>query len=214
MYGRRYQSGEYDKIVDVKEDYSVRQYAINRFNAENATEEEKVLLADMLQYGAQSQLYQNYKANKLITEGSDVADIMAMASDFVVPETIKNIVGNQDTSNRITSAGVRISNVYQIYFRITKEANTKVFLQVGNKEKVDVTDKLENGSLYTDAIKATENDKVFTVSLVKDGEAEATSTITYSINSYVNSKYDSVQIGDLVKAISNYGKSANAYQSK
>ena len=114
----------------------------------------------------------------------------------------------------LTSAGVRISNVYQIYFRITKEANTKVFLQVGNKEKVDVTDKLENGSLYTDAIKATENDKVFTVSLVKDGEAEATSTITYSINSYVNSKYDSVQIGDLVKAISNYGKSANAYQSK
>jgi hypothetical protein len=189
-------------VLDTKDDYSVKKYAENLYNKEGSSEALKTLLADMLHYGAAVQQHIGYKTDDLATKGIDWT-----VSTYDKPEGVKTAT-QHDTDNKVVAVGLNISNVNKIYFRVTlKDEVTFSLTRNGNK-----ADFVTDGDLiYTEAINATGFDDVFVLTITKDGEV--ISTVSYNLNAYINSKFDSEKLGNIIPALNNYGLSAKAYAS-
>ena len=190
--------------------YSIKQYAINQFGktAEqlNLTEakftELKTLLSDMLVYGAEAQKYAKYKADSLVT---DNLPITLTPSNNAKPEGIDN---SNATNTVILSAGLNISHVNKIFFRLDSSVtmkNAKITI-TANGENVNYT--VKGRLIYTDAILATGFDTTYTITVEYEG---TTSVINYSVNTYIAAMYDGYGVSDICKALNNYGQSAQAY---
>ena len=203
-------------VLDTVSNYSVEQYCLNQSGktaAElglNEQQREKllVLLADMLVYGGEAQIYKNYNTDNIVSDNDIVA---SYASTFVVPEGVRIITGNKDTNNQVTAVGVNMSNVNKIYFKIKITDNVTIKL---NGKEVDKSTLAKNDDgiylLYSDGIKATQFDNVFTLQIVNN-DIEITK-VEYNVNAYVQAKYNTPIIENIVKALSNYGRSAKNYK--
>ena len=103
-----------------------------------------------------------------------------------------------------------MSNVNKLYFKMALTDEVKVKLN-GTELNKNTFTKNSDGTftLYTKDIKATQFNSVFTLELVKGNET--ISTVNYNVNAYVQSKYNAEGLENIVKALSNYGKSASAY---
>ena len=64
-------------------------------------------------------------------------------------------------------------------------------------------------TLYTKDITATQFNDVFTLTIIKNG-VEITK-VEYNVNAYIQSKYEADGLAKIVKALSNYGKSAKDF---
>ena len=109
-----------DEILDTIENYSVRTYCLNTLAKDAATlgisEEKcsalKILLADILEYGASAQLYFGYKTDALVNEGVEGS------REFVELTKTKEYT---ETSYReeikITSVGACLGHVNSLYIQ-------------------------------------------------------------------------------------------------
>ncbi len=196
------------KVISIKDNYSVKSYADNLMSksaednglTENQYSALKTLLSDMLVYGAEAQKHMGYNTETLATDSVS----WLVPSTFVTPAGVKITTGNTDENNKVLGLGVQISNVNRIYFRVNV-TDAEIYLN----EKL-VTPNAEN-KIYTSDIKATEFDKVYTLTIVKDSTTIA--EIQYNVNAYIESKNASTTVGSIVKALNNYGVSAKAYRS-
>jgi hypothetical protein len=160
----------------------------------------------MLVYGAAAQDYMDYNTDNLADSSNWVNDYK---SSFTVPTGVKNITGNTDKNNKIKAASLHFSNVNKIYFRlILTDENVKVLLNGLEINRASL-EKQKDGTylLYTKDLKATEFDKVFTLTLV-DASGKELSKAEYNVNAYIQAKYESQSVGTIVKALNNYGVSA------
>lgn len=209
-------SGNY--VIAQKENYSIKAYCENQIKRSSIelglTNTQysyfKTLLADMLVYGAAAQDYMDYNTNNLADSSNWVNDYK---SSFTVPTGVKNITGNTDKNNKIKAASLHFSNVNKIYFRlILTDENVKVLLNGVEINRASL-EKQKDGTylLYTKDLKATEFDKVFTLTLV-DASGKELSKAEYNVNAYIQAKYESQSVGTIVKALNNYGVSAKNYQ--
>ncbi len=208
-------SGE--NVIAQKDAYSVNTYCENQISR-SASElgltntqyaKLKTLLADMLVYGSAAQDYMDYKTDNLTDNSQWVQE---NKSTFTVPNGVKVLTGNNDLNNCIKSASLNMSNVNKIYFRlILTDDSVKVLL---NNVEIDKSTLIKQADgtyvIYTDDLKATEFDKVFTLTLV-DANNNEISKIQYNVNAYIQAKYGSSTVGNIVKALNNYGVSAKAY---
>ena len=200
--------------VDVKEAYSVRAYCDDALAADPDNKALATLLADLLAYGAAAQDYTDFKADTPVGEGfgaapsewEDVTD-----TDFSLSDKTREDI-------RFTAAGVRFGYVNYIYFKIKAADLAGVTLTVNGKtytahDLAPTEDDDDTYILYTDPIRATELDKVFTAELAADGEV--IQTLIYSVKSYVYAKQNAEnnKMAALVKALYSYGCSAVAYKS-
>lgn len=196
------------KVISIKDNYSVKSYADNLMSksaednglTENQYSALKTLLSDMLVYGAEAQKHMGYNTETLATDSVS----WLVPSTFVTPAGVKITTGNTDENNKVLGLGVQISNVNRIYFRVNV-TEAEIYLD----EKL-ITPNAEN-KIYTSDIKATEFDKVYTLTIVKDSTTIA--EIQYNVNAYIESKNASTTVGSIVKALNNYGVSAKAYRS-
>ncbi len=198
------------------ENYSVALYCQRQINktAEElgytSAQHEKfrTLLADMLEYGAQSQLYKDYSTDSLANSYDWVNEYK---SDFTVPIGVKEVIGNTDSENKVKSLGVHVSNANNVFFKLVlNDENVEVYVdgtKISRSELIQNTD--GSYTYYTHDLKATEFDKVFTLKLVKDGNT--ISTVSYNVCAYVGAKHNDASVGELSKALYNYGKSAKEY---
>ena len=205
-----------EEVLDTKETYSVKNYCENQKNrsaeslglAEKEFECLKTLMADMLVYGSASQEYKNYNTSNLADSAEWVSEYK---STFEVPVGVRIITGNTDTDNQVTAVGVNMANVNKIYFKIkiTDDITVKI-----NDKEIDKSTLAKNDDgiylLYSDGIKATQFDKIFTLQLLEGGN-EITK-VEYNVNAYIQAKYETPSVQKIVKALSNYGVSANNYQ--
>ena len=202
--------------IDSYNNYSVRQYCNNMASTtakENGFTEVQhkamlTLLADTLNYGAQAQLYKEYKADNLVNNEPWVKEY---ESSFKVPQGIKKISGNQDSSDYISAAGLSISNVNNVYFRLVLNSENVVITlnnKVVNKAQLEKDD---DGTylLYSEELTATQFDKVFNLVLLKNGQE--ISSIRYNVKAFIQSKHASATVGGISKALNNYGDSAVYY---
>ncbi len=202
--------------IDSYNGYSVRQYCNNMASTtakeNNFTQVQHNamlrLLADTLNYGAEAQLYQNYKTNTL---ANSEPWVMQNESSFKIPQGIKEVKGNQDTDGQIKSASLSISNVNNIYFRLVLNSED-VVITLNNKVIDRSQLKLDDDGtylLYTEDLTATQFDKEFKLVLSKNGQE--ISNARYNLKAFVQSKHASESVGGISKALSNYGDSAVYY---
>ncbi len=197
-----------NEVIFTKDNYSVKAYAESQMSktAEQIGISEskyialKTLLSDMLIYGDNAQINRGYKTEDLASTGVS----WLAPSTFSAPTGVKNVTGNTDENNKVLGLGVNVGNVNKIYFRVNV---TDAIIYV---DGVEMTPD-ENNKVYTDAIKATQYADVHTIEIVK-GE-EVISKIEYNVNAYIVAKHESANVGSIVKALNNYGASANNYKA-
>ena len=203
--------------------YTFKENAVNLYNNRPYIDEDtpysdeqyaalKKFLATMLNYGAESQKHQNYKEDQLVTKDLDWTELKEEAPGA---PTVENPVksGNDKAGAQVTSVGMNIGSEYKLYFKFNNfdSENYRVFFVVGGEEK-EITNEIDAGRYDTAGIKAHENDKVFTVKIVEKNNVEnVVSQVNYSVNNYINKKYSSSNVGDIVKSIHSYGVAAEAY---
>ena len=203
-------------VADVKEEYSVKQYAIDAFAYYNETDYPdessaalRRLLADMLYYGAAAQEYAGYKTDTLVTDGIE----LSAASDVIPSVDDKNkSVSATDGDVKFTAAGVRFDYNNRIYVKFTATSLDGITVSVnGNNLDIAETGTANVYIAYSDAISALEFGNAVAFTLSSDGEV--IQTLIYTVNDYALSKYTDAEMGDLALALYRYGKSAVAYNA-
>ena len=119
-----------------------------------------------------------------------------------------------------TGAGLNLTNEMNMYISFTAESveGLSVMFTINDREYTyDVSEYTpdENGKykVYFCGVNAYEFGDVVTVNFVVD-EAVIGDTLSYSVDSYINYMYNNTDeaLAELVKAISNYGRSAADYK--
>ena len=205
------------RVIETIANYSVKQYCDNLFNKTNIELELsdvqynslKCLMADMLYYGKTAQIYKDYNVENL---ADNLTWVETNRSTFIVPNGTREVLGNADVNNRVKALGLNMANVNKIYFRFTlaDEVIIKLDGQVIDEDSL-IKESDNSYLLYSRDIYATEFDKIFTLELIKDDEV--ISTVRYNVNSYIENKYSSETVGDIVKGLSQYGLSAKGYKA-
>lgn len=171
------------------------------------------LLESLLNYGAEAQKYTDHNTDSLVNDG------VSANGDFN-PESVPSVkesgevLGNSGA--KFVSATVRFDSINFIRFDFVlgTAAIEDITVEIGEKVYT-YTSFTDNGdgsySVYSDAIYATEFDKLHTATLKVSG-AEAHSA-AYSVNSYVKAMYGDAEIGELAKALYFYGAASKAYSA-
>lgn len=195
-------------VVDGEEietkDFTATTYLKQVFD--QGDDEQQRLVADIFEYGAAAQAFVNDTSTKINTIYPEVA---AKASTFVAPATTKKSATAHATVAGFTfiNAGLRISSEMKIVFKFNAGANFKLTVN-----GVNVTSGVtQSGGVYeycTNGISVISFDDEYKACLYSGDTL--VQTVTYSVNSYVHSKYQSTtaNLADFVKSIYNYGLSA------
>ena len=190
-------------------EYSVRAYvetALALYPGDTAL---KQLLSDLMYYGAAAQEYIGYKADKLVTDGLDLAGSVATPTDA---DNQKSVTQSTNSNVQFTAAGVRFEYVNRIYVKFRATDISAVTVSVGGVN----LEILETGTAgvyiaYSDPISALRFGEKITFTLSVNGTA--VQTLNYTVNSYAYTKHSDSRISNLALALYRYGKSAFAYDS-
>lgn len=207
-------SGEYVE-VDLKDDYSVKAYAyheLSRTSIEGYSEAKiqalHTLMADMLNYGAAAQLYDNYKVDSLVN-----AELTVSGSTFTAPtDSDASLSGSNSIQNFSATLVYDHANSIRVYFVPADLNAVSVKVVVGAKITDLAIQKTTDGRYYVqvDDIEATHFADIYYFVFNDSSENEV--VISYSVKSYVYNKHNSETDGELIRALWNYGNSAVAYK--
>ena len=171
----------------------------------------KTLIADLLAYGAASQIYTGHNTDALVNEGIEGASEFVALGD----EWDKLPTESTDETVELLSAGLYFTNTNKLYFRFAASDITEenFAVKIGDKEYT-LTDFDVSGSnyiLFTDDIVATELDTLYTVELVKNGET--VQSLEYGVFAYIYDMQNNENeaMANVVKALYNYSVAADAY---
>ncbi|MBR5449546.1 MAG: hypothetical protein IKV43_06110 [Clostridia bacterium] len=196
-------------ITDVKKEYSVKEYALATLEKHSSNKELCQLLTDMLVYGAEAQLYKNYKVDNLVTDGID----LSAASVEIPTELDRNkSVTPANGEVQFTAAGVRFDYVNRIFVKISAPDLDGVAIYAnGVSLEIIETDTKGIYVAYSGAVSALEFGNKVTFTLTVGGTEMQ--KLVYTVNDYAYTKYTDAEIGDLSLALYRYGKSAIAYKN-
>lgn len=194
--------------------YSIRKYAQNMLN--KSTDPLLItLLSDIMVYGEKSQLYTNYKTDELVSR-----DLPIQPSEFPGISGYRVwYVGKEDAATCWKSAGLVLSNnmsmQYQFYAENIEGLSAVVTVDGRSQTITDfqpVKGKTNVYSFTYRGIYATEFNATVSASFFRNG-AQVGNTLNYSVNTYVYIAQDNVNVKlrDIVRAIYNYGVSAEIY---
>ncbi len=193
-------------------EYSVKQYCEDQKNTTDAAL--KTLLADMLVYGAATQIYDGYKTNALVTDGMDVS---AATSATPTMNSVTDITTGMDNAAATwKAASLFLEESVTMRFKFTAESadglTVKVAYEGGEKT---ITDFTKDGDRYVaefNGFNPAQMREEVKVTVCSNGAA-VSETLTYSIESYAAAKQNSTTAGlsDLVIAMMKYGDSTAAW---
>lgn len=207
------------ETVDTAKDFSIENYLkalLKKDRFELAITAEQcaalhTLVRDILNYGAAAQNYRDYNTDSLVNEGVSGGSVFDAES---VVSVKSQTTPTGDGTVKFKTATVRFDSINSIRFDFAiGSANlADLTIVVGDKTYTskDFIVKSEGVySIYTDGITALDFDKEIVACVCVGGEV--VHSVTYSINSYVKSMYQSESMGALARAIFCYGKSSEAY---
>ena len=218
--------------LSVKDTYSVKQYCLNMKSRADAKalglsdaqhEALATLVADILEYGAASQMYTGYKTSALVNADiTGASEFVALGSEYANSGPVTITPAADGTS--LVSAKLELANVLRLYFEFKTTNVANVTIKMGDKV-YDADDftwvKTENDgfgvatkyySISSDAIYAAQFDENCAVTLCVDGvECQK---LSYSVVNYIYNMQNSTSdenLTALLKRIRCYGLSAEAY---
>lgn len=180
-------------------EYSVLQNLNNVKNFDNAN-----LIHALLNYGAAAQKYVGYKTEALVNAG-----VVAPVYETIVNSD--RVIGAENVAGaRFSAAGVYHANANKIYAKVTTADASALTVTINGKAAE--LEKYADGTyiVYTDDIKVTGFDTVYTF-VLSDGTNSQ--TLTYSVNAYCAAKQNAANAAtaELAKAMYAYGMAAEAY---
>ena len=203
-----------------KPEYSVRQYCTNVMAAYPENAKLQTLLADMLVYGAATQMFTGHNADILVTAGLTLSP-----SEFIdLTATDFTRTGMTDENIQWTGAGLECGSQMSMYFILNTMVGTATSVEVSingrttvyNYSDMTIIDESDFGAscrVTFRGIAASEYGDVVTAVLKNNGTPVG-QTLTYSVNSYIYAKQDDntvENLAQLVQALYNYGASAKSY---
>ncbi len=199
-------------------DYSVEQYAYNRLANANATDAEKTLLVDFLNYGAAAQKYFGYKADDLVN--ADLTEEQKAYGSATVPAIESDFSYEGQETELVLFKGASllfIDNIavkFVINFNYYRGTTSDVHLVVecnGSETIVSGDELVANGSFYTytyEGLAIKELRTPVTVTVVETATGKVLSgPLTYSAETYAYNKQSSTD-ADLVELLNNLMKFA------
>ena len=188
---------------------SIKAYCEKLYETYNAASDTtyNAIIADLLEYGAVSQLYKGYNTANLANANETLAANKTVVSD--APATDYTRTGDS-TTTKFTGASLYLDNQVDLVIKFANGDSAELYVG-GTKVTA------EDGS-YTLTVAPADFDKVYTFTL-KDGETTY-STLTYSVNTYIRSKWSSAAkktgtgtLGSLVQAMYALNQSCNVLQN-
>lgn len=209
-------------------EYSIKRYCHNIL--EKSTEQDtelRTLLVDLLNYGAESQIYTNYNTTKLANADlSDVQKAWGTTGD-VETKSVQNLKYEEiDTPTvKWKAAGLYLDEEATLRFTIQADSvdNLAVkvtcgttIIEIPSSEFVKRNDVNADNMYYVYVrginVSQMRNELYLTV---YDGETAASNTICYSVESYAHTMLNNVtsteQLKNLLIAMIKYGDAAKAY---
>ena len=203
-------------------EYSVATYCYNTLMNYSGDEyaELRTLLVDLLNYGAQTQLYTNYKTGKLAN--ASLTDAQKAWATVSAPklETVldKEYTTIENPSVDWLGAGLNLQNSITLRFKIAKTdldgLKVKVTCSSGTWwiDSSLFEETTDGYYIYFSCMDASQLRETLYLTVYKDNTV-VSNTIRYSIASYVYSKQDTedAKLYNLLEAMMKYGDSAYAY---
>ena len=214
------------EYVSKDDTYSVATYAYSQLNKEGTADSLKALCANLLRYGAQTQLYKNYCTDNLPDSHMTDAHKAYLTDMDGVPFDSVNRVLDDLTDPTVTWAGkslildskVTLKFIFNVGSYTGDPANLSLKVTYQNTKGETVTTTLKGAEVYSssanrycfdfDSLLAAELRSTVSVA-VYDGETRVSPTLEYSASSYGNGKQ-----GDLLtlcKALMAYSDMAKAF---
>ncbi len=191
------------ELIDTKAEYSVLE---NVTSNDVLNDDNKQLIYDLLAYGAAAQKYAGYKTDDLVNAGYE-----NLATPYSPISNNDRTVGDAIVLGGMFSAvGVYYGNANRIYAKVTLTDHVGFFDMYIDGKEVEFEETNTEGVyiVYTEDIKVTDFDKVFTFELT---DGMDTQTLTYSVNAYAKVKSENAKTNaakELARALYAYGVSA------
>ncbi len=212
LYGVK--DGVETELDGIETGISVAEYCDKVAAAYPSNENLLVFMANMLNYGSECQKFVNYNTGNLAITGHDWADGRigdeAPVSPVAADELSVTADGYDKTLGRIKAAGLNISNKIAVYFNVYLPDGADNFALTVDETPYDLTPGAD-GMCRIQLIRISPSayDHVYTAELSYNGVA--VQTVRYSVNTYCERKIGTASVGDLCKAIYNYGVAAESY---
>lgn len=212
LYGVK--DGAETRLDGIETGISVAEYCDKVAAAYSSNENLLTFMANMLNYGSECQKFVNYDAENLAITGHDWADTRigseAPVSPVAADELSVTADGYDKALGRIKAAGLNISNKIAVYFNVYLPDGADNFALTVDETPYDLTPGADGMCrIQLDRITPSAYDKIYTAELSYKGEV--VQTVRYSVNTYCERKIGTASVGDLCKAIYNYGVSAESY---
>lgn len=204
-------------------DYSIAEYCYNMLGKYNTDEyaELRTLLVDLLNYGAASQSYTNYKTDSLVNQSLTEEQLSWGTIETPVLNTVlsKEYIVIDTPTVIWKGAGLNLQDSVNLRFKIEadyiEDISVKVTTDTGIQWIIysDAFEVTEGGYyVYFDGLNVGQMCEVLYLTVYDDNEI-VSNTIRYSVESYAFSKQDSgdESLSALLLAMMKYGNSAHAY---
>ena len=187
---------------------SVKEYMEEIIKGDGYTDTAKTLAIDTLNYGAATQVYDDYNAedDNLANAGLTEAQKKAYY-DVTKPESVYSQTGD---GFKFKAASLYLKDKVYIRMYIAKDDyNEDMTVMVNGTELKNWSETDKYWYVQYGGISANELSNTVTAAVYK-GETQVSTTLTYSVGTYAANKWES-NSGELVKALVKYGNSAAAY---
>lgn len=176
----------------------------------------KPLAVDMLNYGAAAQKkYLNATDEELVTAQLTTEE-KALATTFAAPDiSAQATLSGEKAGYEWVSAGIRFDYNVSLYFVIKPlTENAALKLKVGDNEVIDKFIK-ENGNykFRYENVNVVDFANKYTVKVLDEAGNAIGQTLSYSVNTYVLNMHANAEMGEITKAVYNYGVSAVKYNA-
>ncbi len=204
-------------------EYSVATYCYNML--EKCTGDEYLslrrLLVDLLDYGAQSQIYMNYRTDALVNSALTEEQKRWGTADIRSYRSVQNIAYKDIENSTVEwkGGGLRLEDSVAMRFKISTDSIENLVVQVrdahGNSWDIpseQFKETTDGYYVYFDQFNAGQMSEAVYLTIYRDNVA-VSDTISYSIESYAYAKRNdsNMALVDLVQAMMQYGDSAYAY---
>lgn len=188
--------------------YSVATNLKNLYNDAESSAELKALVSDMLYYGAAAQKFTGYKTAELVTAGFEGAQ---STNELTFDEYDRRVTETKNTAYYFKSAGVQFDSQNRVYVKIVAPSIEGLTVTVDGVALE--LEEIDEGMYiaYSAGLSATDLDTQLTFILTLNGEQ--IQELSYSANGYIYMMRNDAQMKELVVALFNYGKSAEAFKA-
>lgn len=226
IYATLYATKDGETYTSKTSEYSIRHYCHNLLEKYSDDENTnlRTLLVDLLNYGTTAQIYTNYNTDNLAnSELSDLQKSWATSGN-VTTESDQNLKYEVVDNPTVKWKGAGLYLDEAATLRLTIQTDSvknlvvkaicgETIIEIPSGQFVKLSNTDNKYYIYVRGINVTQMRETVQLT-VYDGEAKASNTICYSVESYANAKIDGGDndLSNLLIAMIKYGDSAKAYR--